>query len=208
MIFAALGNFSGPACTLRATLDAISDEGIYVIVQTGQLFAGCDAPNELPDLLREHEVRAAQGNDERLLLRWQQKQAQLRKRLDDAAFARIESAHARLSSATLECLRGLRKQIALTMDGLDIVVCLGAPGNPRVLITPETPDDHLRRYREISVPDIVVCGGHPEPFHRLVDGTLFVCPGTVAAADGTVGYALISTEQEPWSAEQVTIPMD
>ena len=46
-----------------------------------------------------------------------------------------------------------------------------------------------------------MCGGAPLPFSRMVDGALFVGPGRVDAGPGRAGYALVSTEEEPWRAD-------
>jgi putative phosphoesterase len=61
----------------------------------------------------------------------------------------------------------------------------------------------FRRLREAANADLIVCGHTHRPFVRTVDGVLFVNPGSVGVAPthlGTACYALIDTEEAPWSA--------
>ncbi|MBI1319250.1 MAG: hypothetical protein GC168_09935 [Candidatus Hydrogenedens sp.] len=204
MILAAIGDFRGEVCTLRATLEAIEAQGIVTVVQTGHFLAGADDPDAAAETAREFGLLVAEGEEERMLLRFQQKQATLRKRMEPEAFARVEAAHARMRSATFEYARGLHKQVKLEIDGIRIIACHGSPASTAEVITPETPAMRLQRHREHGTPDILICGGHPEPFHRWIDGALFVCPGDLMR-DGRAWYTTISTETDPWEVRNVPV---
>jgi len=197
MIFAILGDFSGQFCTLRATFEAIEAQGVLTIAQTGNLLAGADDPNAVVKLAREYDVHCAQGESDRALLRFAAKRDSLRKKRSEEEFDALAAAHAKCSGATLEFIRGLHKTVTIELEGLRILVCHGAPGRATEVLTPRTPVSRLQRIREAESPDIVCCGGHPESFHRLIDGTLFVGPGEAS----TGGYVLVNTEEEPFRVE-------
>lgn len=204
MIMAVLGDFRGEVCTLRATLDAIEARGIVSVVQTGHLFAGCDDPDAIAALAEERGLLIAEGEEERLLLRWQQKKETLRQRLDPDTFERLEATHARMRSSTFEFVRGLHKQVHLTIENVRVIACHGSPASASETISPETPTMRLQRHRENGTPDILICGGYPKPFHRWVDGALFVCPGDLMRG-ANAHYTLISTETEPWSVSDESV---
>jgi len=196
VIFAILGGFRGEVCTLRATLEVIDAEGVLTIAQTGDLIGGTDDPNSAVSLAREYDLRCAQGESDRALLRFANKRESLRKKLSEQDFASLAAAHARCSGATLDFIRGLHKTVTIELEGLRILVCHGAPGRASEILSPATPASRLQRIREAESPDIVCCGGHIEPFHRMIDGTLFVGPGRLEQ-----GYVLVDTERTPFRVE-------
>lgn len=204
MIFAAIGRINAGSEGLRAVLDAIAEEGIFTILHTGDAVTGPGDPNEFIGLLAERGVICVQGNLDRLVVRYSRKQETLNKRLDSNTRDAVQKAHEALTSQNLERLRDWRKSLPIPLEDLAGFLCHGSPGNPRELLTPDTPTSKLQRQRETAHADIIVCGGSEAPFERTVDGALFVHPGPLAAGDGVARYTLIDTESTPWkSAEQL-----
>lgn len=202
MIFVAFGNTCGHAAALRQLLLHCEHEGIQTFVNTGDSAVGGPAPHEVIDLLRSHHVVSVQGERDRLLVRFQRKTAQLRARLDAAEFERIQAASGMCSSEALEYLRGLPHWRTVDIEGVPVAVCHGAPSGQSQRLTATDPPDRFRRQREIAPVEILICGHAGEPFVREVDGTLFVNPGSVGdAPDGRIHYAVISTEQRPFTAD-------
>lgn len=204
MIFAAIGRINAGSEGLRAVLDAIAEEGIFTILHTGDAVTGPGDPNEIIGVLGERGVICVQGNLDRLVVRYSRKQETLNKRLDSNTRDAVQKAHEALTSQNLERLRDWRKSLPIPLEDLAGFLCHGSPGNPRELLTPDTPTSKLQRQRETAHADIIVCGGSEAPFERTVDGALFVHPGPLAAGDGVARYTLIDTESTPWtSAEQL-----
>jgi len=201
MLLAVLGDCNGHAAALGAALNHIAEEGILTIFQTGNL-AGPEGSDSVIQLLREHGVRVCQGEMDRMLVRFEQKSDTFRRKLEQEEFDWIAAAHARLSSEGLEYLRGLSKRIDREVDGIKMHCCHGSPASQSEIIDAETPHTRLQRHRESSGAALLMCGGAKEPFHRWVDGALFVGPGHLVAAPGEAQFTLIDTDAAPW---QVTV---
>lgn len=206
VLFAILGNIDADLPALRCALDAIDDQGILTVVCSGNLVAGPGDPNPVIDLIRERRIPCAMGEEDRLMLRFTRKQRQLKERLPQEQWERLAAAHAAMNSANLEYLRNLHRLVRLEVDGVRIHVCHGSPSSTGETLSPESPFVRLQRHREDETPDILVCGGHASPWHREVDGTLFVGPGTVRESDATAGFVTVSTESTPWRVASHSAP--
>ena len=207
MIFAAIGNIDGHEVALKSALKAIEEAGILTILHTGNAVVGGQGGNTIMTLLADFGVTCVQGDRDRLAVRYSRKQQSLEKKLDAALLANLRWTHENLSSQNLEVLRDWRKSRVMELEKLDVFLCHGSPGNRREILSAETPLVKLERQREIARADIIVCGGADEPFSTNVEGTLFVSPGSLVAAAGTVQWALIDTEEQPWKASMETVSM-
>ncbi|MBX3179873.1 MAG: metallophosphoesterase family protein [Candidatus Hydrogenedentes bacterium] len=205
MILAAIGNINGRDRALAAALEAIAGEGIHTIVHTGNAIVGGPGGNEVVSLLEQYNVVCVQGNNDRLAVRYSRKQESLERKLDPALVDAIREANDRLSSQNLEKVRDWRKSRAFTLEDLAVFACHGSPGNPREILTPDTPLVKWRRQREMARADIILCGGAESLFSLEVDGSLFVCPGALEGASGGVSYTCINTEGTPWEAAPVIV---
>jgi predicted phosphodiesterase len=205
MIFAAIGNINGHETALNKTLKAIEETGILTILHTGNAVVGAQGGNAIMTLLTDYSVTCVQGDLDRLAVRYSRKQQSLEKKLDEPLLKCLRWTHENLSSQNLEVLRDWRKSRVMELEKLNVFLCHGSPGNRREVLTAETPLVKLERQREIAQADIIVCGGSNEPFSRDVEGTLFVSPGSLVMADGTVQWALIDTEGKTWKASMETI---
>lgn len=198
VLLAVIGDIEGNFPVLRALLAAIGEAGIETIAHTGNSVGDTEGNREIIRNLKEYNVVWVQGSKDRQTVRIERKAASLQKRMDDAAFSAMRRAHASLSSTDLEILRRLPPQRQLELDGVRVLVCHGAPSGQRVQVDAGTPQTWLQREREIAPVDIIVCGGSAAPFHRWVDGALFVGPGRADCGEGHAAYTVISTEDDPW----------
>ena len=208
MLFAVIGNIDGNDRALNAALDAIEEEGIHTILHTGNAAAGAPGGNEVLALLERSGVICVQGNTDRLTVRYSRKQDTLDRKMDGDLLHAVRHAHESLTSQNLETLRDWRKSRTITLEGIAVYVCHGAPGSPREILAPDTPLMKMQRLREIARADIIVCGGAERPFSRLVDGALFVAPGPIEDGSGSVArYTLVNTEERPWVAVEQSIAL-
>lgn len=205
MIFAAIGSIDGHDSALKAALNTIQEAGILTILHTGNAVVGHRGGDAIMDLLHDYQVICVQGILDKLVVRYSRKQDTLDRKLEGAVRENLQWAHENLSSQNLELIRDWRKTRTLELEGLAVLLCHGSPGNPREILTADTPRSKLQRQRERSRADIIVCGGAEIPFSVDVDGTLFVSPGPLVGEDGTIRYALINTESQPWTATMETV---
>jgi len=200
MILAALGDINGNFAALDAVLGAIGEGGIHTVLCTGNAVAGDSAVNAVVESLRSHDILCVQGEDDRRLVRFSRKQGRPARYLPPEKQAAVARAWEAIRSTHLEFLRCLPRRRRVAIDGIPILLCHGAPSSPSELLSEQTPLVRLQRQREAEPAAIIICGGAPRPFSRMVDGTLFVGPGFVDEAPGRACYTLVSTEEEPWKA--------
>jgi len=206
MIFAAIGDIDGHDRVLGATLAAIEEAGILTVLFMGNAVVGQRGGDAIMELLERYNVVCVPGDRDRLAVRYSRKQETLDRKLDPELREQLRWTHENLSSRNLEAIRDWRKTRVLDLEGLAVFLCHGSPGNTREILTAHTPRAKLQRQRELSRADIVVCGGAEEPFSIDVDGTLFVSPGPLTAAEGAARYALINTEVRPFTATLESVP--
>ena len=207
MIFAAIGGIHGNLPALEAVLEAIDEEGIQTIVNTGDCAVGHPWANETIALLRDRKIPTVQGEMDRRLVRARRKEETLREKLDPETFARLEEAFAACDSVNIEWLRGLPRKLTLTIDGVDIVLCHGTLTSQSQSLAADDMQERFQRQREVNPAPIIVCGRSAAPYAREVDGTLFVNPGLLGEGQ-SARYAIVSTEAEPYTAElrAITLP--
>jgi putative phosphoesterase len=211
MLMAILGDIHGNLPALDAVLAAIEDAGIETVLNTGDAVVGWPWPNEVVDALRLRGIPSAQGEMDRLAASFLRKNATLRKRLDPNEYAEVEWAYEHLRSENLEFLRDLPRHRSLRAEGIDILLCHGTPAAQTDALDEDDDEEYLLRQREVANAPLVVCGRTHRAFARSVLDTLFVNPGSVGMpVDGAplARYAVVNTEDEPWSAELLAVEYD
>lgn len=202
MLFGILSDIRGNLPALETVLAAIDDEGIQLILNLGNCVVGHPWSNDVVNLLWRREIPSVQGELDRATVQCERKKG-LGLKLPPEHLERIRSAYEELSCENIEYLRSLPRRIETMAEGLRVVAFHGAPRGVSETLGPEDNPDRFRRVRELTQADIVAYGGLPEPFEYLIDGCLFVCPGTVTVETGgsVARYAVINTETAPWHAD-------
>lgn len=202
MILGALGDIRGNISALEKVVSALDEEGIQTLVNTGDCVCGHPSPNEVIALLRSRNIPSVQGLWDRRVVRFQRKQQTLRRSLSEKEFELLEQTYAAVSSDNLEYLRSLPKSLNLTVDGVAIGVCHGTFTSQTEHLRATDSLDRFRRQRELLSSSVVISGHGDRRFEKTVDGTLFLNPGSVGMTDDRVAqYAVVSTEQMPWSVD-------
>lgn len=182
MNFALLGSIDGEVDALRKALDAIEEEGIITILQTGNIAWG-PRGSEAIALLRERGVQCVQGRRDRILARLERKRTRLMKELGDE-FPAYEAAHDALRAADIEWLGALPHERRLELDGTEVLLCHGIPGDQDEYFSDTTSKTRLERARESAAAHIVASGGGEVVYSTLEGGCLIAAPAPVSE-DGT-----------------------
>jgi len=210
VILAALGDVAGNFAALEAALVDIEDAGILTVVQTGNVVGEVGGDAALRSL-RERGVVLVQGLHDRQVARARRpsRRTLLLRKLGEETFETLQRLHDSLPRDTVEFLARLPHMHTMTVDGFGIVVCHGSISRVTDRIDATTPLERLRRQREMAPADVIVCGGSPAPFSRLVDGTLFVGPGPLCGAvgDDDACYTVIDLDSEPRRAFTRSVPI-
>ncbi|MCP4644219.1 MAG: metallophosphoesterase family protein [bacterium] len=204
MQFVALGGIRGNVKALEAVLEDVDRAGILTVVNVGDSCVGYPWPNETIERLAHAHVTCVQGELDRAIVRYMRKADSMRRRLPAPLMTAVEWTYDQLSSSNLESVHSFRKTAEVRLEELCILVCHGTPASASETLAPDTDLQRLRRIRESANADIVVCGRSPHPFSRMVDGCLFVSPGSVGHPVGPEGgalYAVVDTDADPWSVE-------
>jgi len=196
MYFAVIGdilsNFSG----LKTILDRLEMEGIRRVYHTGNICAAGQNPGACITMLEACRVICVQGHLDKKCV----------KEIRRARYG--EERHVATTpfgSDTIEYLNTLPRKRILTEESLRILVCHGAVNSGNLILDRATSRAVFQRQRESAPADIILSGGANEPFSCLVDGVLFVMPGTMAASGGGLRYTLVDTEILPPAARTVTL---
>lgn len=186
---------------MEAALADIDDAGIRTIVCTGDVVAGYPYPNEVIDCLGGRSIATVQGSQDRLTASLVRSHGRTMKRASEDAAAAMRWTYDHLSSANIEYLRALPHVQRITIDSVDVFVCHGAPDAVNDGMGEDTNAHRFERYRESARADIIIGGNTHETFDRLIEGTLFVNPGSLGCDERGAVYAVVSTEEEPWTVE-------
>ncbi len=205
MIFAAIGALNSTFSALDVVLAGLRENGIQIIVNTGNIINVEKDINDTIELLQNHNVACVQGELDRIVVEYQRKRG-IRSRLSTDESEAAARAHAALNPAALEWVRALPRMRRIDMDGIAVMLCHGSPLSPRETLSRDTTVMRLQRLREAALADIIICGAQTS-FSRSVVGALFVGVGPLAPGDGSLEYTLISTEEYPWRTESRRIPM-
>lgn len=204
MILGAFGHIQGNWPALQAVLGELDAEGIQTLVNTGDSVGDYPWPNEVIQGLIERNIPSVQGELDRLVVRIRRKKNALEAKISRGELEKLMATHDACTSRHIEFLRDLPKKRTLLVDGIRIAVCHGTWTSQARPLEPSDEDVFFQRQREYVPADIFVSGKSHEAFSRFVDSTLFVNPGCIGHAESEEAiahYAIISTEQEPWSVE-------
>lgn len=205
MLMAVIGDIHGNLPALHAVLEPIDDAGIRTVLNTGDSVAGFPWPNETIGVLCDRGIPSVQGETDRLAAAFLRKERALQEKGPPAYYTALQWTYDHLSSAHLEFLSGLPRQRRITLEGIEVFLCHGAPGfGQNESLHKDDEDARFLRQREVANAPLVICGRTHVPFYRWALDTLFVNPGSVGWPDGEAAraaYALVNTEPDPWTAE-------
>ncbi|HQE84189.1 MAG TPA: metallophosphoesterase family protein [Candidatus Hydrogenedentes bacterium] len=192
---------------LRAILEALEQRGIETVFNGGNSVGAYPWPDEVIACIRQAHIPTVQGIDDRTTARLLRSSEKLLLKMPEDTRRGLEWTYAHTGSANIEWLGTLPKQRRFTLEGLDILLCHGAPTGMKERLTPDTSPDVFNRQREAANARLILCGGSEAPFSRLVEDSLFVCPGAATGPSGA-RYAVVDTESAPWTATFHETPYD
>lgn len=172
---------------LEAVLGTESYDRAIVV---GDLLSYGPDPGEVVDWVSRHATAAVEGNhDDALACGTDCRCAPASKPL---ATATREIHRTLLTAEQIQYLERLPQTVTLDVAGGRLFVVHASPGNHlyRYTLTPNAPDEHLRRQVSGVRADYVLLGHTHLPMVRAVDGKVIVNPGSVGQPEtGTRGPA-------------------
>ena len=196
MIFAVIGAINGDLEALECALAGADEQGMLVILQTGNVAVGRAHSNEVVARLRERNILCVQGERDRELVRFARKPQSWRARWDEETLSQMTAASDAITSQHLEWLNTLPRARHLELEGTAICLCHGTPAAQAELLSPQMPLAKLERVREMDPAQVILCGGASESFSRSIGETLLCGIGPLRRGDGAVELCVVSTEEE------------
>ncbi len=115
----------------------------------------------------------------------------------EAARGKIAAIAAKDLSRESRCfISRLPIEIRLNLSGHRALMTHSSPAHEGEHLSDSTPDERLREIAKIASSDIVLIGHSHSAFHRVVDGTMFINPGSVGRPldnDRRASYAILDT---------------
>ena len=202
MVIAVLGDIHGNSTALNAVLEDIDSFGILTIFHTGDCVCGNSGNREVVETLHQKGILGAKGEWDHRLVRYIRKQKTMARKLSPEDLKLLDEAYNECTSSQIEYLNGLPRTLITTLDSIDIAVCHGTINSYQDTLNPDDEDGKYMRQRELLPAQIIVSGRTHQAHSRQIGDTLFVNPGSVGMNDdGFARYAIVSTEEELWSAE-------
>ena len=172
-----LGDIHGNHLALRAVLSCATREKVQRLIITGDLVGYYFWAQEVLELLNSWDCVIVRGNHEQMLSTM---------RVDPRKINEIEAkygcghrlAFESLTATQLNWLENLPISLEINDGSCRILLSHGAPWNIDQYIYPDTQYDLLARCAS-SDHDFVVLGHTHHPFHRRINATTIVNPGSV-----------------------------
>lgn len=211
MLVAAIGDIHGNLPALEAVLLEIDEEGIHTILNTGDCVVGFPWPDEVIELLRDRQIPTVQGEMDRFAVRFLRKQQSFKDKWSQAEYDALQWTHENMRSENLEFLRSLPKQVRITLEEIEIMLCHGTPTGQADELHPDDPKERFERQREAANAHLIVLGKTHTPLDYPLADTLFVNPGSVGMPDDAGAfacYSIIDTDRSPWRVSHRRVAYD
>jgi putative phosphoesterase len=134
-------------------------------------------PNETLQWLQERSAYSILGNTDHKVLTLLQGKT-FNKPHDEEKRIMYRSTVQALNEPSKEYLRSLTDSLILKLIGLSIGLFHGSPDHPRELLFAQTPDTRFQELSQITNCQVVVTGHSHSPYHKHIQGTHFINPGS------------------------------
>lgn len=195
MRLALAGDIHGNSPALRAVLDRAAAEQVDALLITGDLVGYYFDPKGVLDLLAHWKTYIVRGNHEDMLAAARHDR-QLLPEIEARYGSGLRLALENLPSHELDALSALPHPLDLTLGGMHVLLCHGAPWDNDCYVYPDADGSLIER---CAVPgyDFVVLGHTHYPMIRKVGNTTIVNPGSVGQPrnrEPGAQWALVDTQ--------------
>jgi putative phosphoesterase len=217
MRVAVIADIHGNAVAFDAVRADLEAHAVDRVVCLGDAIQGGPQPAEVVTRLRELACPVVLGNADAFLLTGTDGNESLTPQQQAAR----EWSLAQLSEADRAFIAAFQPTVEISLPGKRRLLCFhGSPASFHDIISPETPEDAVRRFLGAYLPAILT-GGHTHLQQlRRLDDSLFFNPGSVGFvyntrqsggnlhADPWAEYAILSADERRFSIEFCRVPFD
>ena len=191
---ALISDVHGNIDALNAVMADAGELGIKAYLNMGDMVGFGAYPEEVVKRLMADDVLTVLGNYDLKVLNIAKNRKKVR---TEAAKGKIAAMAAKDLSRESRCfISGLPIEIRLNLSGHRALMTHSSPAHEGEHLSDSTPDERLREIAKIARSDIVLIGHSHSAFHRTVDATIFINPGSVGRPldnDRRASYAILGT---------------
>lgn len=178
-----LADIHGNLPALDAVLQELQEQGIGDVYVAGDLLYGGEEPMEVWQRLVEVKAHCTRGLSDTALATIDPDDLAPADDQEAAMADKFLDTRRRLGDLVVERLRRLPDKLRVPLvDGRELVMVHGSPGDAETEITHDLDDEEVATLLGDDPADVVICGGSHVAFHRVVDSVEVIGVGSVGAA--------------------------
>ncbi|MEO8289076.1 MAG: metallophosphoesterase family protein [Chloroflexota bacterium] len=214
MPVAIFSDIHGNLPALEAVLADIDARGLRERYCLGDLVGYGTFPNEVVEIIREHEIPCVMGNYDLGVGNDSDDCGCAYKDAYSEALGKrsIAWSNAHTRDGNKAFLRALPLQIALELGELRVMLVHGSPRRVNEYLYEDRPDASLERLLDAVESDVLVCGHTHIPYHRVLpSGRHVINEGSVGKPKDNnpdVCYVVLDAEGSKLSVQFIRVPYD
>ncbi len=172
------GNLPALIAIDRFFADNFADKPFDAICNCGDSTVYAPFPNETLQWLQDRKTYSILGNTDQKVITLLQGET-FKKPHDEEKRIMYRSTVQALNARSKEYLLSLEDSQILELGDFTIGLFHGSPDHPRELLFAHTPDSRFQELSQLSHCEIVVTGHSHTPYHKHIQATHFINPGSV-----------------------------
>lgn len=205
---ALLADVHGNLAALNAVLDDLERREIKEIYVAGDLLFGGSEPLAVWKRLVEVKAKCVRGMSDAALAVLDPDRMTPKNEDEQAKFERFLETRRAVGELVLRYLERMPDSLRIPLiDGREIVVVHGSPGDPTIEMSHDMSDEELSLLIAGDPADIVACGGSHVPFQRDLPDVRVIGLGSVGESPegGVAHYTIITPKLEGTLVEQAWV---
>jgi len=172
-----LSDIHGNLPALTAIEHFFAGHSFDAIINCGDSTVYAPFPNETIQWLQDRKAYSILGNTDHKVITLLQG-GTFKKPHDEEKRIMYRSTMQGLNARSKQYLLALEDSQRLIFEDCSIGLFHGSPDHPRELLFAQTPDDRFQELSQLTDCRIVVTGHSHSPYHKHIDGTHFINPGS------------------------------
>lgn len=172
-----LSDIHGNLPALTAIEHFFAGHSFDAIINCGDSTVYAPFPNETIQWLQDRKAYSILGNTDHKVITLLQG-CNFKKPHDEEKRIMYRSTMQGLNARSKQYLLALEDSQRLIFEDCSIGLFHGSPDHPRELLFAQTPDDRFQELSQLTDCRIVVTGHSHSPYHKHIDGTHFINPGS------------------------------
>lgn len=205
---AVLSDIHSNFVALKAVLDELDGMKIDDVVVAGDNIGLFVQPNQTVELLQKINARIIHGNSEDRLQSYND--GTTKHWADFHQMTPLVWTYGELTDNNLQFLLNIPEQITFSVEDTSIRVVHGSVRSVSELIYKHE-NQKIKEGLASAKEDILICGHSHQQWHKKVDDTLIVNPGSVGISfikDGKAPFSILTYENGNWSVDEKQVAYD